>query len=113
MTYKLVKLEVYTKDSVLQELLVMVGTGKVEETNKAAAQAAAWNLTDKMSWQKLAAKEIERVGGVPNDPYFTQADLIIARQLVARAQAQARERDNNKDGETSPRPKNRVPESKR
>jgi hypothetical protein len=111
MTYKLVKLEEYTKDPVLQELLEMVGTGKFEN-DKAAAQAATWNLANKMSWEKLAAKEIERLGGVENDPYFTPAQMEAARQIVAQAQGRAREREKVKDNDESARPKNRIPETK-
>jgi hypothetical protein len=109
MTYRLIRLEEYTSDPVLQELLEMVGTGKLDS---AVAQAATWNLTDKMSWEKLAAKEVERVGGVPNDPYFSDSELAAARQLVVQAQARARDRDKNKASDESPRPKNRVPEKK-
>ena len=89
----------------------MVGTGKLDR-DKQAAQAATWNLTDKMSWDKLAAKEIEHLGGVENEPYFSQAQLNAARQLVGQAQSQAREREKNKPAEDSSKPKNRVPEKK-
>ena len=109
MTYRLIKLEEYTQDPVLQELLEMVSSGTL---NPAAAQAATWHLTDKMSWEKLAAKEVERVGGVDNDPYFSEAELAAARQILVKAQAQAREREKNKPADESPRPKNRVPEKK-
>jgi hypothetical protein len=108
MTYRLIRLEEYTSDPVLQELLEMVGTGKLDP---AVAQAATWNLTDKMSWEKLAAKVVERVGGVPDDPYFSESELASARQLVVQAQARARDRDKDKPSE-SPRPRNRVPEKK-
>ncbi len=109
MTYKLIKLEDYTSDPVLQELLVAVGTGKLDG-DKQAAQAATWFLTDKMSWYKLEEKKIGRVGGAEDDPYFSQAELNEAGQIVAQAQGQARKRDANKD-ESVPS-KNRVPEKK-
>jgi hypothetical protein len=109
MTYRLIRLEEYTSDPVLQELLEMVGSGKLDP---AVAQAATWNLTDKMSWEKLAAKVVERVGGVPDDPYFSESELSAARQLVVQAQARARDRDKTKETDESPRPRNRVPEKK-
>lgn len=109
MTYRLVKLEEYTSDPVLQELLEAVGTGNYDN-NKQAAQAATWFLTDKMSWDKLADKKIERVGGAEDDPYFSQDDLMAARQIVSQAQGKARKREENK-GESAP-VKNRVPEKK-
>ena len=109
MTYRLIKLEDYTSDPVLQEVLEAVGTGKLDN-DKQAAQAATWFLTDKMSWEKLEDKKIERVGGAEDDPYFNQAELNAARQIVAQAQGQARKRDANK-GESTPS-KNRISEKK-
>ncbi|MGE5194804.1 MAG: hypothetical protein ACM3U2_20120, partial [Deltaproteobacteria bacterium] len=109
MTYKLIKVEEYTSDPVLQELLEMVGTGKLDP---AAAQAATWNLANKMSWEKLAAKEIEGVGGIPNEPYFSQAELMAARQIVVQAEARARDRDKDKPSDELPRSRNRIPEKK-
>ena len=111
MTYRLIKLEDYTSDSALQELLEMVGSGKYDN-DKAAAQAATWNLANKMSWETLASKEIERLGGVANDPYFTPGQMEAARQIVALAQGRAREREKaSQSGETGA-PRNRVPEKK-
>jgi hypothetical protein len=109
MTYKLIKLEEYTSDPVLQELLELVSTGKLDP---AAAQAAAWNVANKMSWDKLTEKEIEGIGGIPGEPYFSQAELLAARQIVVQAQTRAREREETKATEESPRPRNRVPEKK-
>lgn len=90
MTYKLVKLESYTQDAALQELLVAFGTGNIDQQ---AVQAATWHLTDKMSWQELMGKQVTFLGGVPPKPYFSQAQLMAAQQLVARAQAKAKERE--------------------
>ncbi len=109
MRYKLIKLEDFTSDSVLQEVLEAVGTGKFDD-RKQAAQAATWFLTDKMSWEKLADKKIERVGGAEDDPYFSQEDMMVARQIVAQAQSQAKKRDVN-NAESAP-VKKRVPEKK-
>ncbi len=88
-TYRLMPVDEYTEDPALQELVRMVGTGKC---NKQAAQAAAWHLTDKMTWQELAAKSVRRLGGQGNYPYFSRAELFAAQQLVSQAQAQAKER---------------------
>ena len=108
-SYKLIKLEEYTSDPVLRELLEMVGTGRLDK-DKQAAQAAAWTLTDKMSWESLAAKVIEHPGGIPSEPYFNEGQLAAARQVVVQAQAEARVKAKEKD--QAPRDKNRVPESK-
>lgn len=108
LTYKLVPINVYTDDPVLQELVTMVATGKLD---RAAAQAAAWHLTDNMSWEQLAAKKIRHVGGVPPEPYFQSNQLAAARQLVARAQERVKERDTQESGEPS-KPANRRTEKK-
>ena len=90
MRYKLVKLETFTSDPALQELLIRVGAGDLDSQ---AAQAAAWHLTDDMSWEQLSAKQIERLGGVDDEPYFTAAQLSRARELVAHAESRAHQRD--------------------
>jgi hypothetical protein len=90
-TYKLMPVDDYTEDPNLKELIRMVGTGKV---NKQAAQAAAWHIADKMSWQELAAKSVRRLGGQGNLPYFSRNELLAAQQLVTQAEARAKERAN-------------------
>lgn len=87
--YRLVRVESYTSDAALQELIRMVGTGRIDKTS---AQAAAWHLTDKMSWQQLASKEVEQLGGQGNLPYFTRGQLQQAQTLVAQAVEGGRER---------------------
>ncbi|MCA9073052.1 MAG: hypothetical protein KDA84_29220, partial [Planctomycetaceae bacterium] len=95
-TYRLVPVDDYTEDVDLQELVRIVGAGKV---NKQAAQAAAWHLADKMSWQELAAKSVRRLGGQGTFPYFSRSELFTAQQLVGLAQARAKERAKNKKDE--------------
>jgi hypothetical protein len=90
MRYKLVKLETFTSDRALKELLIRVGAGDLDSQ---AAQAAAWHLTDHMSWEQLSAKQIERLGGVDDEPYFTAAQLSRARELVAHAESRAHQRE--------------------
>jgi len=106
MRYKLVKVEEHTADPVLRELLVMIGTGKVD---RQVGQAAAWHLANDMSWDKLAAKVIKRVGGLPSQPYFSQAELLAAQQLVSQAKATAREKEKE-----SGKPENsrKIPEKR-
>ena len=91
--YKLVPVEQVSKDPVLYELLTVVGTGKVDSQ---AAQAAAWHLTDKMSFQQLAAKAMTHLGGLPQTPYFSQAQLQGAQQLLALSAQRAEERKDKK-----------------
>lgn len=84
--YVLVPVERFSEDPVLKELLTSVGTGQVDAQ---AAQAAAWHLTDKMSWDQLANKAVQHTGGAPSTPYFTRAQLLGAQALLAQAQKRA------------------------
>lgn len=97
--YKLVPVDEFSEDPALHELVRIVGAGKV---NKQAAQAAAWHLADKMSWQELAAKSVRRLGGAGTFPYFSRAELLGAQDLVAVAHARAKERAEKKDEVESP-----------
>ncbi|HAH44401.1 MAG TPA: hypothetical protein DCM07_05985, partial [Planctomycetaceae bacterium] len=92
MEYRMVPTEEMVKDPALQELLLLVATGRV---NQQAGQAAAWHLADKMSWQELAAKSVKHLGGAAPTPYFNQAELQYASQLVSIAHARARNREES------------------
>ena len=79
MTYRLAALESFSDDPALAVLLDSFGRGEIPPK---VAQAAAWNISSGLSWQKLAAEVIDRPGGVPDQRYFTQAELFAARQVV-------------------------------
>ena len=97
--YKLVPVEQVSTDPVLYELLTVVGTGKVDSQS---AQAAAWHITDKMSFQQLAAKTNTHLGGQAPTPYFTQAQLQGAQQLLALAAKKSEERKEKKPAAETP-----------
>jgi hypothetical protein len=80
--YRLIPVSRVSKDPVLFELLATVSTGKVDSQ---AAQAAAWTISDKMSFQQLANKTVEHLGGQAPTPYFTQEQLMRAQSLLATA----------------------------
>ncbi|HEX6987545.1 MAG TPA: hypothetical protein VF170_19355, partial [Planctomycetaceae bacterium] len=61
MTYEIRPVEEVTDDETLQALIALVGSGKIDAD---VAQAAAWHLTDGMSWAQLAALKNERLGGL-------------------------------------------------
>lgn len=103
MEYRMVPTEEMVKDPALQELLLLVATGRV---NQQAGQAAAWHLADKMSWQELAAKSVKHLGGAPPTPYFNRAELQYASQLVGMAHERARNR--SKTTETASTTKGRT-----
>ncbi|MEK6260273.1 MAG: hypothetical protein AABP62_16775 [Planctomycetota bacterium] len=97
--YKLVPVSQVSDDPVLYELLTVVGTGKVDSQ---AAQAATWHLTDKMSFPQLAEKAMTRLGGQPPTPYFSQAQLQGAQQLLALSAKKAEERKDKKPATEQP-----------
>jgi hypothetical protein len=83
--YRLAALESFSDDPALAVLLDSFGRGEIRPK---VAQAAAWNISSGLSWQKLAAEVIDRPGGVPDQRYFTQAELFAARQVVGVVQKQ-------------------------
>jgi hypothetical protein len=99
MNYRMVKTEELVKDPALQELLKLVATGRV---NQQAGQAAAWHLANKMSWQQLASKSVQQVGGLPPSPYFNPAELQFAVQLVGISHERARTRKENEKQDDTP-----------
>lgn len=98
--YRLVPVEQVSKDPVLYELLAAVGTGKVDSQ---AAQAAAWTISDKMTWQQLAAKTIKHLGGQPPTPYFSQNQLMGAQQILAMAVEKSANRKDETPEPVEPR----------
>ena len=86
--YVVVPLEKVSNSPVLRELLTAVGTGRLDQQS---AQAAAWHITDDMSFADLANKQMQHAGGVAPTPYFSQAQLFGAQNLLAAARTRAEE----------------------
>lgn len=88
MTYKIVPLETYSDDKVLQESLRMFGRGEVDRT---VAQAAAWHRTDKLSWNDLSTIKRYALPGVYTSqvPIFSIPQLKAAHELIEKATKQA------------------------
>ena len=89
MTYRIGKVEEISSDPVLMETLKMVSNGQLDPQ---AGQAATWHLTDKMSWDQLAAKAIPHIGR-PSTPYFSAETLARAQNIHTAAVSRAAERD--------------------
>ncbi|MBA3316277.1 MAG: hypothetical protein H0T47_23690, partial [Planctomycetaceae bacterium] len=66
----------------------LVGTGNIDTET---AQAAAWHLSDGMSWAQLANMREERLDSLPRGPYFTPGKVNAAVSLVAIAAEKGRE----------------------
>ncbi len=84
--YKLAAVESFSTDPKLAAVLESLGRG---ELSQKVAQAAAWSISNGMSWEQLAAEKIDHAGGVPDEPYFTPAELMAAQRVVAIATQQA------------------------
>jgi hypothetical protein len=85
---KLVPVSEYTKDEQLSALITLIARNAIDPQ---VAQAAAWHLSSKMSWEDLAAKQSTEIGST-DQPYFTSQALFQAQQLVVDARGVARER---------------------
>ncbi|MDB5337155.1 MAG: hypothetical protein JWN70_2774 [Planctomycetaceae bacterium] len=91
MTYKVVPLENYSSNAVLQETVRIFGRGGLDRT---VAQAATWHLTDKLSWNDLANIKKYTLPGVYTSqvPIFSTSELETAQKLVEQATKQSQER---------------------
>jgi hypothetical protein len=86
--YKLVPVSEYTKDEQLTALIALIARNAIDPQ---VAQAAAWHLSSKLSWDDLAAKQSTEIGST-DQPYFTSQTLFQAQQLIVDARGFARER---------------------
>lgn len=80
MPYKLGRAENFSSDPKLALVLESLGRG---ELSQKVAQAAAWHVANGLTWEKLAAEKIDHAGGIPDEPYFSQAELVAAHRVVA------------------------------
>lgn len=89
MTYTVVPVETYSKDPGLKELLTLVSQRRIPTP---VAQAAAWHMNSRLTWQQLASKRGRRRLGSGTPPYFHFAQLIRAQQIVGWANARGHEK---------------------
>ncbi|MBI3865808.1 MAG: hypothetical protein HY290_28375 [Planctomycetia bacterium] len=99
MKYRLVKLEDYSNDPVLHETLKLFVAGAADTET---AQAAVWHLTDKMSWDDLHNKQIDRIGHEPL-PYFGDGKVAAARDLIDKAKGNVKDQGTERKVETAAR----------
>jgi hypothetical protein len=77
MKYEVRPLDSFTTNPKVRETLALLGRGAISQR---VAQVVAWHANNEMSWETLAAKHIERLGG-GSYPYFS-AEEIRAAMLV-------------------------------
>jgi hypothetical protein len=82
MKYKIVPIETFTKNAKVIEIVKMLGRGEVPQN---AAQAAAWNLANGLSWSKLAAKNRIESRFTGNVRFFNSRELAIAMRITSEA----------------------------
>ncbi len=84
--YEIKPIGEFTSNTAVHELLKRCAQGDVPQR---VAQAAAWHLASGLSWKELAAKRIERAGGI-SYPYFTEAELRAAVDIASAAERTAK-----------------------
>ena len=89
MPYKLGRVDTFSSDPKLAVVLESLGRGELPQK---VAQAAAWNIANGLSWEKLAAEKIDHAGGLPDESYFTPVELMAAHRVVAAATLEAKRR---------------------
>jgi hypothetical protein len=99
MTYRLARPSEVSDKPELPELLKLIGQNRID---RGAAQAAAWHIASGMSWEKIAAEKWDHVGR-PDEPYFSQDQLMTGRMIVADVQAKARDKAKEEKTDESKR----------
>ena len=98
MKYTMIPIERFTKKQDVIALCKMVGNGQVPRNS---AQAAAWHLTDNLSWWELANKDRIRLSNGYFRKYFSRREIgyaiRIANEAVRRGQQSQRESLANDD----------------
>lgn len=93
MKYQIVSVEQYSRQNqVLRELIPLFVRTRMDQR---IAQAAAWHVSNKLSWTELSALQKPAVAGLPGGPLFAANDLKLAKALVDRAGKLAVNRKNN------------------
>jgi hypothetical protein len=84
--YEIRPLDSFTDDGRVKEVLMMLGSGNVDQQ---AAQAAAWHFANGLSWSELAAKTSHHLGR-PDEAYFSPGELKTAMQIATQAEQLAK-----------------------
>ncbi|MFP6675011.1 MAG: hypothetical protein VB878_08035 [Pirellulaceae bacterium] len=99
MEYRIVPLERVTANAQIIEICRMVGTKEVPQN---AGQAAAWHLTDRLSWIELAKKNrfVSQLTGA-HEKLFTSRELQLASRIVTEAGLRVNRKGQAKDATKS------------
>jgi hypothetical protein len=94
--YELRPIESFTTNQKVIEVCKMLGRGEVTQRT---AQAAAWHLTDGLSWAELAEKDRVRLSNGYTEKYFGPEDIAMAMRVVGEAARRAAENPPKSPGE--------------
>jgi hypothetical protein len=93
-----VPIENFTRNPQVIELCRMLGSGKLDQMS---AQAAAWHLTDNLSWQQL----VQKIGAThlngTSERYFHPNQVAMGMRYVQIAQQRAKLRSEAQGKEES------------
>ena len=96
--YDIVPIENFTRNAQVIELCRMLGSGKLDQMS---AQAAAWHLTDNLSWQQL----VQKIGAThlngASERYFHPNQVAMGMRYVQIAQQRAKLRSETQGQEES------------
>jgi hypothetical protein len=96
--YDIVPIENFTRNPQVIELCRMLGSGKLDQMS---AQAAAWHLTDNLSWQQL----VQKIGAThlngTSERYFHPNQVAMGMRYVQIAQQRAKLRSEAQGKEES------------
>jgi hypothetical protein len=80
--YTMKPIESFTSKGEVIEVVKMLSRGEIDQRS---AQAAAWHLTDDMSWNELAGKIGKKHLDGRVEPYFTPSQLEMAVRITREA----------------------------
>jgi len=95
--YEIRPIESFTDKVGVRELCAMLGSGQISQR---AAQAAAWHLSDDMSWEQLAAKRLRYANGA-SQPYFTRQEIQAGMQIAGAAVRTAEKRKQEQSSQST------------
>ena len=91
-TYEIRPIDSFTDNKQVAEVCKMLGRGEVSQN---IAQAAAWHLTDGLSWDELARKDRVKLSNGYTEKYFAPQELVMAVRVVGEAERRAEKSDSS------------------
>ena len=93
--YEIKPIESFTDKKEVKALCQMLGNGEIDQR---VAQAAAWHLSNDMSWEDLAAETIRRANNMSR-PFFLPQELQQAMEVVKEAKKRVKTSESSKSSQ--------------